>query len=218
MDAYNHARELVLFAECQLQRVVALHAECLRDKQVKPPFLIEVKNYMENLRSALDFVAGGLFRLHGKAEPGHRCYFPYAPQKMGLVEFRAKKKVDKAIPGISAKRPDVVARIENYQHWGNHGNTLPIFMELNNENKHTQLTPQVEKEQLGFRITVTIPPKGTFEMPIEPKGLNEFLKQNQIPVIAWKGLEFETNGVVVIPFLTGTLALIRVVVNELTLA
>jgi hypothetical protein len=216
MDGFVQAKELVLHAGQQLERIRLLNNDCLAAKEIKTSFLIEIKNFMENLRSALDYAAHALFDKYGtstKAKP--RIYFPYAHLSRSLAAFRQEGRVEKCIPGLQARRPDIVAKIESFQHFGSYGNQLPIFMDLTNENKHQQLTPQVEKKFWGIHMQITIPPGGTAEIPIEPKALEQFVKEHSIPVATWQGFEFATNGSMVWPTLTCSHELIRKIVDEL---
>ena len=99
MDGFAQAKELVRHATEHLERIRVLNNKCLAQKEVKTPFLIEIKNYMENLRSALDYVANALFAKYNsstKANP--RIYFPYAPHSQSLAEFREKKRIESCIP------------------------------------------------------------------------------------------------------------------------
>jgi len=109
---------------------------------------------MENLRSALDFTAHGLFDKYGTSPgPSKDIYLPYARLNQSEEQFRRSGRIDKCIPGLSASRPDIAARLESYQHFAAPENRwLPIFMDLNNQNKHQHLTPQVrkQKKELGL--------------------------------------------------------------------
>ena len=120
----------------------------LSEKSVKPTLLIEIKNVMENLRSALDFSAHGLFdkfSVSSRANPN--IYFPYSRLGQSQADFQRSNRIETCIPGITTSRPDIVAKLESYQSFASTNNEwLPKFMELNNENKHSRLTPQTREE------------------------------------------------------------------------
>lgn len=153
MNYFNDASQLVGHAKHALERIGHGYRESLNEQAVKPELLIEIKNLMENLRSALDFTALGLFTAFVRSQKNPRIYFPYARLDQSREEFISANIIEKNIPGISAVRPDIADRLEAYQHYSSPSNRwLPMFMDLNNENKHRQLTPQVRHEHRGLRI------------------------------------------------------------------
>ena len=155
MSRFDDARSLVQHAQGKLPEIEAEYEASLAEKNVETGLLIDIKNFMENLRSALDFSAHGLFEAYGAPNrPNPNIYFPYALLSQNLSEFRQKNRIEICIPGISASRPDVVSKLESYQYFASADNRwLPLFMELNNENKHQQLTPQEKKERKQLNIT-----------------------------------------------------------------
>ncbi|MCP2028096.1 hypothetical protein L1276_003264 [Flavobacterium sp. HSC-32F16] len=130
------------------------YEESLHEHEIKPKLLIKIKNFMENLRSALDFTAHHLFDKYGVAVAGNNnVYFPYAWTGLTLDEFRRKNLIQNRIPGLIVNRPDIAAEIESYQYFSRAENYwLPKFMELNNENKHQRLTPQTRKETKELNV------------------------------------------------------------------
>jgi hypothetical protein len=142
------AIELINESKNILAEIKAAYEESLHDQEIKPKFLIKIKNFMENLRSALDFTAHHLFDTYGTSNStSPNIYFPYAWNDLDLNGFRTKNLIQNKIPGLIANRPDIAADIESYQHFASDENSwLPKFMELNNENKHQRLTPQTRKE------------------------------------------------------------------------
>jgi hypothetical protein len=152
---FDDANHLVQHAREQLAQIQQAYNASLSETEIKPNLLIEIKNFMENLRSGLDFVAHGLFSRHGSSKTSRvQVYFPYSPLNQSRKEFQSSRRVDSCIPGISNSRPDIVAKIEAYQHFAAPNNRwLPLFMDLNNTNKHQQLTPQVRREAKELKIS-----------------------------------------------------------------
>ncbi len=68
MTQFDDARELIIYSEAKLQVICTLHEECLEEQTIKPILLIEIKNFMENLRSALDYCAFALFDKYGHSK------------------------------------------------------------------------------------------------------------------------------------------------------
>lgn len=217
MTQFSDALHLVQFCESKLPELREQHAKCLEQQSIEPVFLIGVKNYMENLRSALDYCALGLFEKYGsskKKDP--KIYFPYAKAADDKTKFR-NEIVERCIPGITNSRPDVVDRLESYQYFGNTGNWLPLLAEITNEHKHEQLTPQVQKEYRAVLITATIPPGGTVEIDLTKIPLGSGPDKPFHAVAGkWVGLEFTSTGVLVLPLLEHSLPNVRRIVEELS--
>ena len=239
MGQIDDALALVEHAEAELPKIQKFYEESLQEKDLKPGLLVEIKNLMENLRSALDFVAQDLFSKYGQSQKQNpKIYFPYALDGQDLLAFRKANRIDVCIPGLSVTRPDIVSIIEDLQHFGSSGNQwLPAFMELNNENKHQRLTPQERKEQKELRISgggasmgmgegasisvgsgasisiggAIIRGGQTFDVNNPPA-----VEGGKVEVIRWVSFHFETNGEPVLPFLTKCVAGVKNIVGGLT--
>ncbi|MBI1889146.1 MAG: hypothetical protein HYS18_00715 [Burkholderiales bacterium] len=156
MSAFDDAKSLVAHAQGELPTIKRAYEESLTSKNISATLLVEIKNFFENLRSALDFTAHGLFDRHcAKTGKKPKIYFPYATASQSRGEFEKAGRIESCIPGLSAARPDVVETILGMQHFAEGGTFawLPPFMELNNENKHQRLVPQVRRETKELRIT-----------------------------------------------------------------
>lgn len=154
MSQFDDARALVEHSKQELEQIRAAYAGSLESQKISPALLVEIKNLMENLRSALDFSAGGLFQKYGNSKPNAKIYFPYASLNQDAAKFRAAGRIETCIPGITTSRPDVVQALESVQHFaGADWGWMPHFMELNNENKHQRLTPQIRKESRQLKIS-----------------------------------------------------------------
>ena len=136
MSQCDDAKALLQHVIGKLPDINAEYKASLSKKNVETRLLVDIKNYMENLRSALDFSAHGLFESYGTSNRSNpKIYFPYAPLSQTFAEFRQNNRIEICIPGISTSRPDVVSRLESYQHFSSTENKwLPLFMNLNNEN------------------------------------------------------------------------------------
>ena len=219
MDGFAQAKELVDHAAGQLDRIRTLYRECLDSKEIKTAFLIEIKNYMENLRSGpLYYVAHALFLKYGssaRADP--KTYFPYSPLKQSAAEFRQNRRIDACIPGLTARRPTSRRRSSPTSTSARSATSCRSSWTWPMRNKHERLTPQVEKKMWGVGMTVTLPPGGTMEYPLHPAKLQEFVKAHSLPVTVCGGLEFTTTESAVDTTLIWSLELIRKIVDELSL-
>jgi len=239
MAYFDDAKELVNHAKNALPELEQDYQSSLNEKTVKAALRIDIKNIMENLRSALDFSAHGLFTKYGsspKANPS--IYFPYAALGQTQAAFQAANRIETCIPGITAARPDIVARLESYQHYSNQANKwLPMFMDLNNENKHEKLTAQTRTEVKQLRIesrgaAIDLGPGAGISLG---QGASIQLGDAVIPggqdfsgnrpatvhgsgtqtVVVWVSFTFDSNGEVVLPFLQNAFGQIERIVNEL---
>jgi hypothetical protein len=61
MGKFDDATDLIDHCKKTLEKIRKEYDDSLHEKSLKASLLIEIKNFMENLRSALDFTAHGLF-------------------------------------------------------------------------------------------------------------------------------------------------------------
>ncbi len=194
---------------------------------------------MENLRSALDYVAHGLFHKYGMSnKKDAKIYFPYAFLSKSKADFFAQKNIERCIPGISRNKK-VVDILESYQHFSKPENRwLPIFMDLNNHNKHRSLTPQKRKEtkqlnissggtsiRMGEGTSIRMGKGTSIQMGnmIIPGGQqidvnNPPITQGsgKVEIIKWVSFHFSSNNEPVLPLLEHSLNGVEKIVNELS--
>lgn len=235
------AIDLIKESKNILAEIKTEYEEALHDQEIKPKLLIKIKNFMENLRSALDFTAHHLFDTYGTSTSANlKVYFPYAWSGLDLNGFRTRNIIENKIPGLIANRPDIADDIESYQHFTTEENSwLPKFMDLNNENKHQRLTPQTRKEvkqlniksgdggtsmSLGEGTSISIGPGAfiqmgdtiipggqTFDAGNPPKTIGGAKE-----VITWVSFEFEDLNEPAFPFLEMAMGGCEKIVIELT--
>ena len=239
MNYFQNAKELINYANDSYKKILEGYKDSLHEKTIKSSLLIEIKNFMENLRSALDYSAHGLFKKYGDKTKSQDIYFPYAWNGLSRSEFKSRNIIENKIPGLSKSRPDIVSVIERYQAFSSNENDwLPKFMDLNNENKHQNLTPQVRKDtkQLnissggvsismgeGFRIEMgsgmmiqmggAVIPGGQRIDVNNPARIYGPAKQE---IITWVSFHFASNDEPVLPLLEKSLKGITKIVNELS--
>lgn len=91
MSYFNDAKSLVEHASKELPKLERAYEESLHQEEVQSALKIEIKNIMENLRSALDFAARGLFDKYGFSNRSdQKIYFPYALLSQTKTEFHSK--------------------------------------------------------------------------------------------------------------------------------
>lgn len=241
MGYLEDAKSLVSKGERELGELKKAYERSLSSQNISAELLIDIKNLMENLRSALDYTAHGLFDKYGKkTKTDPKIYFPYALATQSLADFQNSKRVGACLPGVDSSRPDVAQRIEGFQHFaGKSWRWVPIFMDLNNSNKHQQLTPQIRRQSRELRMTfpggvgismsegakivigggASISSGGVFI------GGNQEISVDRPPVmsgggksevITWVSFHFSSNNEPVIPFLTECVTGVKTIVEELS--
>ena len=238
MNAFSQAADLVAYAGSQLSQIEQSYTSSLRDKEIKQDLLIAIKNLMENLRSALDYVAHRLFAKYGTSiKPDPKVYFPYAHRNQQEAEFR--RRVEVCIPGLQHSRPDIVDKLCSYQCFADPENTwLPAFMDLNNQNKHQHLTPQTRKEAKQLRLgsggaAITLGQGAAITLGrgaqirvgdmLIPGGQRIDVNNPPITggggkkeVVTWVSFSFTDNGEPVLPFLRSAVEGVATIVRELS--
>jgi len=240
MSYFDDAKKLVKHAENQFGEIKKVYEQSIHEKSIKPELLIEIKNLMENLRSALDFAAHGLFNKYGdQTKSKSKIYFPHATENQSKSDFQNQNRIEKCIPGLSVSRPDIVTKIESYQYFSDPSNIwLPKFMDLCNENKHQQLTPQERREVKQLKLTsggtsiilgegafismgsgtqirmgrMIIPGGQKFNVNNPPVTIGPGTKE----IITWISFHFSSNNQPVIPFLKQCVDGIKKIIEELS--
>jgi hypothetical protein len=240
MTYFDDAKALVEHAANEIPKLEHAYNDSLQQQSIQPALLIEIKNLMENLRSALDFAAHGLFDKYGSSTRSNpKIYFPYANLNQTKAQFQASNRIEICIPGISASRPDIVAQLESYQHFSNADNRwLPLFMDLNNENKHERLTPQTREEarqltlksddgsyiSLGEGSSISMAPGSSLRIgdmvipggqDISSKRPARYAGKGTQTVTIWVSFKFQSNGELVIPFLKKAVKETQGIINDL---
>jgi hypothetical protein len=238
MAGFDDARDLIAHAATDLAKIRKDYEQALHTQSISATLRVDIKNFFENLRSALDFAAVAVFEKHGTfGKKNPKVYFPYAVKTQGRAEFEKYGRIEACIPGISASRPDIVSALLEMQHFGSRGYTwLPAFMELCNENKHQRLAPQVRRETKELRISgqgasislgqgasisigqgasisiggAVIQGGQSFDVTNPPKVLG-----GKTEVITWVSFHFEANQEAVMPLLEAALRGVQGIVKEL---
>jgi hypothetical protein len=124
------------------------YEESLGAKIVPATPRIEVKNFMENLRSALDYLAKDIYeaviepRLAKAGKQSKKeVYFPYGKDEHGF-----KSSIGTNLPDLQALNPPIYDAIEAVQPHKSGNDWLCQLCRIVNEKKHDLLTPQSRTE------------------------------------------------------------------------
>jgi hypothetical protein len=147
---------LISKAEQQLSAIMKAYDSSLHAQTIATPLRVDIKNFCENLRSVLDYLAHDLrARYCPNADPADRFYFPVLPD---AAQFAAR--MQRWFPRLETTAPQVFAELERVQPYQPGYAWLGHFSKLNNENKHGALVAQTRQE-VGTRVQVDIADGGS---------------------------------------------------------
>ncbi len=227
MSYFNDAGDLIEHSKDKFKVIANVYKKGLSKKEIDRFLLIEVKNLMENLRSALDYTACGLYMKYG-AKPLVKLnyvYFPYAKAAIDQSSFDHHIKKNLCI----TNKDNIYKKIRSYQHFSSQENSwLPIFMKLVNDLKHIHLVPQQGKE-LTMKVGDSTIELGKYSLNVlgeiqigekerlPPQVINADNPLNHQSVInVWTEFNFSTNNEPVLPLLKNALNGVEKIVTELS--
>lgn len=145
---------LLAKAKTQLAAIESEYESALEAKNVDSGLKVDIKNFFENLRSVLDYVAHEM-RDSGLVAGGRkdRFYFPILPDES---QFTAR--VDEWFPGLRDRLPELFDFLRSVQPFTEATQWIGQFNRVNNENKHGDLVEQTRVET--ERIEVASPGGG----------------------------------------------------------
>lgn len=137
-------------AQKQFDKINTEYKVSLRDKSISPELKIDIKNFCENLRSVLDYLAHEIREAHcPTAKPKERFYFPILPD---ILQFTAR--TEDWFPGLKKSSSQIWDYLESIQPYGGPAvEWLGLFNRLNTENKHDALVEQAKIETEEVRVT-----------------------------------------------------------------
>jgi hypothetical protein len=210
--------------DIDITKIQQEYNDSLQNQTVRTDLQVDIKNFCENLRSVLDYIAHDIREIHcARADPKARFYFPILPTR---AEFEAQTK--RAYPGLDSAVPDLWQFLESVQPYHDASRWLGVFNKINNENKHGNLVAQTRTETQQVRVSfgsgsVSWTPKNVKfgsgvligGVPVDP--------QTQMPIphpsqkverILWVDFRFEGENVSALGLLTQTLAGIKSIADS----
>jgi len=128
------------------------YEEALKNKSLD--LRIPVKNLMENLRSALDYMAHDIYEQVCKPDRNSRglpdprnVYFPYSKEASAFPSS-----IGSSLPNLSSLSPNIYSLIEAIQPFRCGDSWLYDFCKVLNENKHERLVPQERVETQQYEV------------------------------------------------------------------
>lgn len=121
--------------------------ESLHQQDISYKLKVEIKNYLENLRSVLDYLANEINEKYCTTKT--KAYFPmYCKDSTRYGKF-----MERYFPGLKDKNRSLYNLLESYQPYAPKAlSVLSSFGILVNENKHEELSPQTKEEKRGLKL------------------------------------------------------------------
>lgn len=231
MKRFRDMDALLSEAERQLKEISTLYQRCLQEEDLNPRLGVLIKNFFENIRSPLDYLAK---EICGR-------FLSYSGNTGFPISSPSKSKFDSF---IKAKLPDLENKhLGLYKHLGkiqkyNDGDFkfLPMLSDLVNGNKHDQLSPQTRVEKKTLDITFPggasirmghgtaisgdgifssgggwFTPGGGTISPETPASIGQNIHQS---VTKWIAFEFKENGKEVMTVLRESLKEVKSVLTK----
>lgn len=226
----SDVRDLLEHVDNHLATIKDAYQRALQSKEVPATLRIDIKNAMENLRSALDYMAHDIaevvvapHRVTNNLVPIRRVYFPYGRDKQAFEESSQRTLPD--LRALNLRVFDIIAAIQPHtcgDMW------LYDFCSTLNDNKHDALSAQERSERKSYKIgragggpTISAPagaikaPPGaisiggapvTFDpstgIPVQTPGLD-------VQVVTWVSFKFKDTNVEVYPLIEAATTAIR---------
>lgn len=149
MARRDDIQALLAVADELFEKIEAQYRESLEQQEVSPKIAVYIKNYLENLRSPLDYIASEIAQHVLNSTKNHKPYYPI--NCVSRTDFEGQLK--RNLPELEATNPKLFSIIESLQPYHSSGcTTLPQLSTLVNENKHGQLSAQKRTESRGLKI------------------------------------------------------------------
>lgn len=189
-------------AEKQIEHIEKEYNNSLHDKEIKPELKVDIKNYFENLRSVLDYLANEIRESSYVNNTVSKIfYFPILPN---LTDFESR--MDQWFPQLKQNNKalyDYLLSLQPFQ--GADQVWIQQFNKVNNENKHGDLVEQAREEHERVHVTnnqgdeLSWDPKSvkfgsrvaTFGAPIDPNTQMPIPSPSiQVKRILWVDFQF----------------------------
>lgn len=231
---------LLEHADNDLKQIERAYTQALKEKEIPPSLQIDVKNLMENLRSALDYIAHDVYEIvikPARDKSGNkeieRIYFPY-----GKTQTDFNSRLGSCLPELNSLDTTIYSAIESIQPHVSGDSWLYDFCTILNQKKHDTLTPQKREEKRGLNIQfpggagIYMGPGSSIKgSGIIQSGQARIILNNDVvcgdsparnvtggvtqTVVQWISFKFSDTDIVVLPFLINALANVKKLAKNL---
>jgi hypothetical protein len=142
-EKLSRLQSLLSYADNQQKEISNEYSQYL-DGNIPATLQIKIKNYFENLRSLLDYIASDICADVLRLRERHKCYFPiYCDSQNDFVRFCGIN-----FPGLETTDPRIYATLANIQPFNtDEFSSLKLLSVYTNQNKHRDLSPQRANEE-----------------------------------------------------------------------
>ncbi len=236
VSRYDDIQAQLQIVDKSLRLITRSYQTSLEDRKVRPQLKIEIKNYLENLRSVLDYLAKEIHERYCSKKT--KAYFPTSCNDCRAFTSHMRR----YFPSLEVVRKDVYDKLESYQQYvPNAPKSLPLFATLVNENKHDRLSPQTRTEKRGLKLDfsggggIALGPgaritgtgrivSGGHILDLRGKTISGDSPAEDVPdtikqtVIIWIGFRFDAIDREVLPFLKEILGVVKNITSNLAQA
>ena len=235
MARINDVQANLKVAKDLRQQIQAEYNSSLQAKSISPTLPVYIKNFLENLRSPLDYLALEISERILNQPKGSKVYFPIACTDQQSFNSH----IARNLPNLDKINSQLFFVLESFQAYQNGGcKILPKLASLVNQNKHSHLSPQTRTESKGLNIQ--FPGGGSISMGpgssisgggfissgggwftpggglVSGNSPAQVGKNIQQTITTWVSFTFTDGGEEVLPILDGCLRDVDRVVNELS--
>lgn len=144
MQRENEINALITRARKQLQEIKSEYDKSLHEQKISDLLKVDIKNFCENLRSTLDYLAHTVRETHcPNANARTRFYFPIFQNNQSYTS-----QMSNWYSGLNTAAPALYQYLESIQPYQQGFEWLGKFNKLNNENKHGNLVEQTRHEEV----------------------------------------------------------------------
>lgn len=156
---FSESKMLIEDAQHKLQEIEKLHANAFRDEASKNLFKMKIKQYLESVFSALDYLAYTIFNEYSAKNvsserlEGHKSkvYFPIRETEKEFLTL-----IKRTFPGLIEDYPEIVDIFRKYQPFPARSKWLLHLKVLANGNKHRNLTEQQFQRKVHIEHAETL--------------------------------------------------------------
>lgn len=153
MEPINDANSLLDFSSTTFNLINKLYSESVYEEDLPPTLNILIKNYLENIRSSLDYIANYIFDTYCSSEYNPKdlesikrsIYFPICKNEKKFNQI-----INKKFKGLSKEFVDI---LEKYQPYKNN-QWIKNLHEISNKSKHIELikNTRVESGKVNYLV------------------------------------------------------------------
>ncbi len=133
---------LIANIQVEYKNIESLYNSSLNKKEIDANLKIKIKNYLENTRSVLDYCAHDI--ADSASIVSDKIYFPVVAKEKNGTAFEGS--IGRNLSELQSKNSILFDYLESIQPYQADCAWLGDFIDITNDNKHQNLTPQIRTE------------------------------------------------------------------------